>query len=770
MPKLALPPPAHMRAALTLQIQTALHQHQQQQQQQEQPKSQQPSPSHNTPSGTADSASASFSDLPQPGSYPNPDPSVKPGLIPPATHLPVPAELLHRLAVSAVALQLHGHGLWQAIGEHLLPHVTASSPDQLCITLHAMSVCRYHHVALFQAAAPVLTASCTELAAVSLGRALHAYSSVHHHDHAMCTALAAEVHDRVVGLTHRSLFSLLSRVGLGPGPTVKRMYGSLKVRDTASGAGGLEAAGGLAGRASREFLLLDLCRIIWALVKAESKDALLLDALSSDVSAQLLQTLSTPPFPHFKLPAAPRPPSPSASSTHTATPTSDNASRSAEAKNPRDQQQQMWQQGQRQQGQRQQQQQQQGPSHMSLHFSASEPAQSRAQPLLRDTVLAVLPRLTSPLQPAALLQMLTAFKAVGLDNTEVYTTLAATLHPWLDSLTLQQLGEAAACFASSPTPQQSLMLSPEAVGRLAWSLGMLGCVDHGVLEAVATTALMNSNRFTLQQLAEVLWCFGVCNYSPEDGAVVRHLYLQASERDIPSMHDPHVELLCQVHILLASGWQGFPFGEDLARLNASGWANKLSSVWDGVLRGGGGPAAMRRSVIGDEVAQALQMGIAGAAARPRATESLHNGLFKLPVVLPARSLASVHIMALLVHDAASYSYSYSNPDPEAAFIADSMHGSVRATGGGESDQGAAADPFQGPEGDHVRDLAPRLMGPAIWYSRVLKLLGWAVVDIHAHMWPSGTNAVKGGGGFQPHRPSLLQLARRAFLESELSRR
>lgn len=208
---------------------------------------------------------------------------------------------------------------------------------------------------------------------------------------------------------------------------------------------------------------------------------------------------------------------------------------------------------------------------------------------------------------------------------QVYTTLAATLHPWLDSLTLQQLGEAAACFASSPTPQQSLMsalcrqavslatelsntpstslikhtqsrtalntssnvnpkegshthstpeasrhlnanspletgtaqkvcssskgvgvlaaaslvevlsscaqlrlydaglvsvcvqllarevprLSPEAVGRLAWSLGMLGCVDHGVLEAVATTALMNSNRFTLQQVGDQLGVRGL---------------------------------------------------------------------------------------------------------------------------------------------------------------------------------------------------------------------------------------------------------------------
>lgn len=104
------------------------------------------------------------------------------------------------------------------------------------------------------------------------------------------------------------------------------------------------------------------------------------------------------------------------------------------------------------------------------------------------------------------------------------------------------------------------------------------------------------------QLAEVLWCFGVCDYSPEDGAVVRHLYLQASEREIPSMGEPHLQLLCQVHILLAAGWQGFPFGEDLQRLNASGWANKLSSVWDGVLRAGTGPSAMHRSVIGDEVA------------------------------------------------------------------------------------------------------------------------------------------------------------------------
>lgn len=200
----------------------------------------------------------------------------------------------------------------------------------------------------------------------------------------------------------------------------------------------------------------------------------------------------------------------------------------------------------------------------------------------------------------------------------MYNTLAATLAPWLASLTLQQLGEAAACFASSPTPQRPLMsalcrqavslataltdaplptniaqprpapnpssgagprdgsrthptpeaprhvdansppletataqarqrvggackgvgapaaaslvevlgscaqqrihdaglvavcvralarevpgLSPGAVGRLAWALGMLGCVDSRVLEAIATTALMHSHRFTLQQV------------------------------------------------------------------------------------------------------------------------------------------------------------------------------------------------------------------------------------------------------------------------------
>lgn len=153
---------------------------------------------------------------------------------------------------------------------------TEHVPVPLCL-------CRYHHIALFHAAAPLLAASCTELAAVSLGRALHAYSTVHHHDQAMCLALAAEVHDRVIGLTHRSLFSLLSKVRLGPGPTVtsknathlppagskSRMPGfpmemmgggtgggSLKVRDAAPG-GGTDLAGGLA---SREFLLLDLCR------------------------------------------------------------------------------------------------------------------------------------------------------------------------------------------------------------------------------------------------------------------------------------------------------------------------------------------------------------------------------------------------------------------------------------------------------------------------------------------------------------------------------
>lgn len=148
------------------------------------------------------------------------------------------------------------------------------------ITPYSLHHHRYHHVALFQAAAPLLASSCSDLAAVSLGRALHAYSTVHHHDQAMCLALAAEVHDRVVGLTHRSLFSLLSRVRLGPGPAVvphltsaggkSRLAGSagltgvgggggggsLKVRDTAS-VGGLDLAGGLA---SREFLLLDLCR------------------------------------------------------------------------------------------------------------------------------------------------------------------------------------------------------------------------------------------------------------------------------------------------------------------------------------------------------------------------------------------------------------------------------------------------------------------------------------------------------------------------------
>lgn len=43
-------------------------------------------------------------------------------------------------------------------------------------------------------------------------------------------------------------------------------------------------------------------------------------------------------------------------------------------------------------------------------------------------------------------------------------------------------------------------LRPDAVGRLAWSLGMLGYVDRGLLDAIATHALMKSGRYTLQQV------------------------------------------------------------------------------------------------------------------------------------------------------------------------------------------------------------------------------------------------------------------------------
>lgn len=121
--------------------------------------------------------------------------------------------------------------------------------------------------------------------------------------------------------------------------------------------------------------------------------------------------------------------------------------------------------------------------------------------------------------------------------------------------------------------------------------------------------------------------------------------------------------------------------------------------------------------------QALQLGVSGAAARPRATESLHNGLFKLPILLPARSLSCVHIMALLVHDEASYSHVTSETTPgsaaeqlsrggtllhQASYSHSTHHAAISA------DASQSARHTVGP--DSVSH-SPRLTGPAIWYRR-----------------------------------------------------